>query len=103
MLKKMLVLFMFLTACGTSTPDDPESNSRDGEVKTRVDSVREWLPYCNYPNGFRGVSKDTCKSEGNGSGDGDIAAYAGWLCFSGEEIGCETVKRSFDIYLLYIP
>ena len=96
MLKKMLVLFMFLTACGTSTPDDPESNSRDGEVKTRVDSVREWLPYCNYPNGFRGVSKDTCKSEGNGSGDGDIAAYAGWLCFSGEEIGCETIKRSFD-------
>lgn len=96
MFKKLLVFIAFLTACGTSTPDKPESNNRDSEVKERVDSIREWLPYCNYPNGFRGVSKDTCVSEGTGRGDGDIVAYAGWLCFSGEEIGCETVRKSID-------
>lgn len=96
-MKKLLALLsVLLISCGTSTPDAPEKNDRDPEVKARVESIREWLPYCKYPNDFIGVSKDTCVSEGTGRGDGDIVAYAGWLCFSGEELGCETVRRSID-------
>lgn len=94
-----LLIFVLLALIGCGSVDNPPIQAApdyDAQIAARVESIRDWLPYCQYSADFRGVSKDTCLAEGTGTGDGDVLAYAGYLCLAGEEIGCETARRSID-------
>lgn len=88
-MKKTLVLLGLLIACGRKAPQQDEPKTRDQLLNERIQKVEANLPYCDYPNNFRGVSKGNCD-------DGDIMMYSGLLCLSGEEIGHQTVLRSVD-------
>lgn len=84
-------------ACGTSSnPNRTTSAEKLAAMKQRVEELRPLLPTCHYPNGFIGVSKDTCSAEKTGSGDADTMLFSGLLCLSGEKIGCDTALRSFS-------
>lgn len=48
-------------------------------------------PTCRAPDGFVFPSKQDASGECD---DGDMTLFAGLLCSSGEQIGCETVRRS---------
>lgn len=76
--------------CSANFIDVPvHARTPESELEERVTSVRAWLPFCTYPSGFSGVSKEDCI-------DGDSVLFAGLLCLSGEEIGCQHVKNSCD-------
>lgn len=74
----ILLLLLLFVGCGKTERKNVPPNS------TNIDSIREWAPTC---NGY--ISKDNCDQ-------GDVLAYAGYLCLVGEEIGCRTAHDSFD-------
>ena len=74
----ILLLLLLFIGCGKTERKNVPPNS------TNIDGIREWAPTC---NGY--ISKDNCDQ-------GDVLAYAGYLCLVGEEIGCRTAHDSFD-------
>lgn len=95
----LVIIISFLLACGAKEKP-PVSTEGVEDLRERVSAalpgIVSWLPYCKYSEDFKGVSKRGCVPEGDGHGDGDVMAYAGYLCMIGQEIGCETVRRSFS-------
>jgi hypothetical protein len=74
----ILLLLLLFIGCGKTERKNVPPNS------INIDGIREWAPTC---NGY--ISKDSCDQ-------GDVLAYAGYLCLVGEEIGCRTAHDSFD-------
>jgi hypothetical protein len=79
----LLALILFITACGSSSPHATLSPSQ--QAQERVNSIRSWSPLCNNY-----ISKGDCDQ-------GDVMAFAGYLCLAGEMTGCNTAKDSFGI------
>lgn len=91
------LLFLTFISCGKSA-DAPKGSTltKLPELEAKIKTIEPWLPYCQYTSAFRGMSKDTCLIDKNGSGDADTMAYAGYSCLAGVQEGCETAKRSFS-------
>lgn len=93
----MLLILIMLLACGHINPPKRTVNTKKlAEFARLVNNVKMFAPTCQYPNGFVGPSKDTCISEGTGTGDGDMMKFGGLLCLARVESACELVRRSCD-------
>lgn len=93
--KLWLFYLVLVSACGKSASlPNHYPNYYPTEFKTLKAALLAEAPTCQYSPDFVGPSKNTCWNMGTGSGDADMMLFAGLLCFSGEEIGCETVRRS---------
>jgi hypothetical protein len=79
----LLALILFITACGSSSPHATLSPSQ--QAQERVSLIRSWSPLCNNY-----ISKGDCDQ-------GDVMAFAGYLCLAGERTGCNTAKDSFGV------
>lgn len=83
-MKKYVWLFLLaLVACGKTVERKYVPPSE--EVSKKVNDIRVWAPLC---DGY--ISKGDCDQ-------GDVMAFAGYLCLSGEQKGCETAKASFGV------
>jgi hypothetical protein len=92
-----LLTTLGLLACSTSIPiSDSTSPNHTQELQDLKIKLVSAAPNCKYSDSFTGPSKNTCVSEGTGTGDGDMMLFGGLLCLSGETVGCELVKNSFD-------
>lgn len=77
-------LSLLLLTCGHKKSHSLTNDERLAPVHARLDAVRPLAPIC---EGF--VSKGNCDQ-------GDIMLFAGLLCLSGENIGCDTAGASID-------
>lgn len=97
MIQWLILLFIFLLSCSKTPQQQQQASALElSGIEQRFQSYGSAFPYCKYPS-MDGVSKDTCTSEGTGSGDGDVMLWSGLLCLSGSPIGCDTARASFDI------
>lgn len=92
MIRLLLVMFLLILSCGREEP--PRQHPYETVTRQLRDDMQKASPLCQYSPDFKGISKRTCLAEGTGSGDADTMLFAGLLCLSGNELGCETVKRS---------
>lgn len=93
---RIILLCLCLLGCSKSTPEPQASALELTAIEQRIQSYGSAFPRCIYPS-IIGISKDTCLSEGTGSGDADVMLWSGLLCLSGSPIGCDTARASFDI------
>jgi hypothetical protein len=94
---KRIIIAILLTACGTDIvkPPTPTPTAElQAVLANNIVATRQYAPTCQYTPDFKGISKDTCRAEGTGEGDGDTMLWAGLLCLSGEALGCATAKAS---------
>ncbi len=91
----LLLISLLLISCGKSITTRNEAVDLSA-MKARLSTYEGYYPTCKYPQ-LVGVSKDTCSSEGTGSGDADVMLWSGLLCLAHEQIGCDTAQQSFQL------
>lgn len=90
------LLLLITLACAAKPPKQIVTPEKLYNFYNKVKTVESWLPYCKYPDNFVGPSKETCVSEGTGTGDGDMMKFGGLLCLANVTSGCELVARSCE-------
>jgi hypothetical protein len=85
-MRTLHAILAVLAVCLTGLP--AHAQTIPGELITWW---RQNAPTCEAPDGFKFPGK---MGSGGECDDGDMTLFAGLLCASGEQIGCETVRRS---------
>ena len=91
---KIFIILAFLllsVTCGRDRSSPVATTSLRGQVAQRVEAIRPQGLLCGGD-----VAKDIEDPVVQDCNDGDNLAFNGMLCASGEDLGCQSARRSFD-------